>query len=46
MATARDGGLELLNIPEPTKTPSTPSCIIKETSAGVAEKKKEISFII
>jgi len=27
-------------LPEPTKTPSTPSCMRRLTSAGVAEKKK------
>ena len=37
MARARDGGSELLKIPEPTNTPSTPSCISRDTSAGVAE---------
>ena len=29
-------GLLLLKIPDPTKHPSTPSCISKEQSAGVA----------
>ncbi|WAR03455.1 KMT5B-like protein [Mya arenaria] len=40
MATARGAGLELLKMPEPTNTPSTPSCIINDTSAGVAVRGK------
>ena len=36
MALARSTGLPLLKIPEPTKTPSMPSCIMRAASAGVA----------
>jgi hypothetical protein len=36
---ARLSGSPLLKIPEPTKTPSMPSCINIDTSAGVAERK-------
>ena len=36
MASARCAGLPDLKIPEPTKTPSAPSCIIMAASAGVA----------
>src|SRR4029450_2714600 len=36
MAAARSAGLPDLKIPEPTKTPSAPSCIIIAASAGVA----------
>ena len=36
MAAALTSGLLDLNIPEPTKTPSEPSCIIRAASAGVA----------
>ncbi len=41
MALARLSGLALLNIPDPTNTPSTPSCISRETSAGVAGGRGE-----
>ncbi len=34
MASARWAGLPDLKIPEPTKTPSAPSCIIMAASAG------------
>ena len=34
MAAARSVGLPDLKIPEPTKTPSAPSCIIMAASAG------------
>ena len=36
IAAARLAGLPLLKMPEPTKTPSAPSCIISAASAGVA----------
>ena len=36
MAAARFTGSPLLKIPDPTKTPSAPSCIISAASAGVA----------
>jgi len=36
MAAARRAGSPDLKIPEPTKTPSAPSCIIIAASAGVA----------
>ena len=36
MAAALFSGLPDLNIPEPTNTPSAPSCIISAASAGVA----------
>src|ERR1700690_1424571 len=36
IAAARSAGLPDLKIPEPTKTPSAPSCIIMAASAGVA----------
>ena len=41
MALALFSGLPLLKIPDPTNTPSTPSCIRRETSAGVAVRKGE-----
>lgn len=36
MARARAGASPLLKMPEPTKTPSTPICIMRAASAGVA----------
>ena len=36
MAAARSAGLPDLKMPEPTNTPSAPSCIIIAASAGVA----------
>lgn len=36
MARARLDGSPLLKMPEPTNTPSIPSCIISAASAGVA----------
>ncbi len=36
IAAARAAGSPDLKIPEPTKTPSAPSCIIMAASAGVA----------
>ena len=45
MAAARLRGLELLNIPDPTNTPSTPNCIIRDTSAGVAGKENTMLSI-
>merc|ERR1740124_1818170 len=36
IAAARAAGSSLLKIPDPTKTPSIPSCIISAASAGVA----------
>ncbi|COZ42289.1 Uncharacterised protein [Mycobacterium tuberculosis] len=36
IAAARCSGAPDLKIPEPTKTPSAPSCIIIAASAGVA----------
>ena len=36
MAFARTAGFSDLKIPEPTNTPSAPSCIIRDASAGVA----------
>src|SRR4030042_715397 len=36
MALARRAGSSLLKMPLPTKTPSTPICIIRAASAGVA----------
>jgi len=36
IAAARLAGSPDLKIPEPTKTPSTPNCIIRAASAGVA----------
>ena len=36
MAAARRAGSPDLKMPEPTKTPSAPSCIISAASAGVA----------
>ena len=36
---ARFVGSSLLKMPEPTKTPSMPSCIIKAASAGVANRR-------
>ena len=36
MASARFSGLPDLKMPEPTNTPSAPSCIISAASAGVA----------
>ena len=36
IARARRSGSALLKIPEPTKLPSAPSCIISAASAGVA----------
>src|SRR5262249_40912486 len=36
IAAARGAGLPDLKMPEPTKTPSAPSCIIMAASAGVA----------
>jgi hypothetical protein len=36
MATARLAGSALLKMPEPTNTPSAPSCIMSAASAGVA----------
>ena len=36
IASARCTGLPDLKMPEPTKTPSAPSCIIIAASAGVA----------
>src|ERR1041384_1616576 len=36
MAAARCAGLPDLKMPDPTKTPSAPSCIIIAASAGVA----------
>jgi hypothetical protein len=36
MARARDAGSPDLKMPEPTNTPSMPSCIIRAASAGVA----------
>ena len=36
MACAMSSGLSDLNIPEPTNTPSTPSCIMRAASAGEA----------
>src|SRR5918999_826697 len=41
MARARAGGSEDLKIPEPTNTPSAPSCIISAASAGVASPPAE-----
>ena len=36
IAAARLAGFPDLKIPDPTKTPSAPNCIIKAASAGVA----------
>ena len=36
IAAALFSGLPDLNIPDPTKTPSAPSCIMSAASAGVA----------
>ena len=36
MARARGSGSSDLKMPEPTKTPSAPNCIIRAASAGVA----------
>ena len=36
MARARLAGLPDLKMPEPTKTPSQPNCIMSAASAGVA----------
>ena len=36
IASARCSGLSDLKMPEPTKTPSAPSCIIMAASEGVA----------
>ena len=40
IALARTCGFLLLKMPEPTKQPSTPSCIKSAQSAGVARKMK------
>ena len=36
----------IIILPEPTKTPSTPSCIRRLTSAGVAEKKRKLNYTV